>query len=402
MKKNNIIARIKNKEVLAKLKQFNSAKTFRTIQENSFSQKLKSFLLLDTYKVVLVLMAFILGYYYFIAANRYVSESVISVRSTNSDSSSASLSGLTTLLGASGATSNEDITYLKTYILSLDMLQILDQKIGIRKFYEAQKLDPFFSLSSSADQESFLKFYQARVKITDNNGLLVLQVEGFTPEQAHLIAQSILDESERFVNEVSHKGAREQLAFAEEELIKYKIKYQQSADALTAFQNEHGVFDPLKEAESRASFIAQMEGNIAEKEAKLLAMQSYINENAPQLSTLKAEISALKQQLEIEKSRIASSSNASKLNDLAADFQKLTIEAGFAESAYTAALKAFETTRIEAIRKIKQLVIIQNPTTPQSAMYPKKLYNIITIFVILSLVFGVAKLIKTIIEEHKY
>ncbi|NDJ26766.1 capsule biosynthesis protein [Campylobacter sp. MIT 19-121] len=372
------------------------------MQENSFSQKLKSFLLLDTYKVVLVLMAFVLGYYYFIAANRYVSESVISVRSTNSDSSSASLSGLTTLLGASGATSNEDITYLKTYILSLDMLQILDQKIGIRKFYEAQKLDPFFSLGSSADQESFLKFYQARVKITDNNGLLVLQVEGFTPEQAHLIAQSILDESERFVNEVSHKGAREQLAFAEEELIKYKIKYQQSADALTAFQNEHGVFDPLKEAESRASFIAQMEGNIAEKEAKLLAMQSYINENAPQLSTLKAEISALKQQLEIEKSRIASSSNASKLNDLAADFQKLTIEAGFAESAYTAALKAFETTRIEAIRKIKQLVIIQNPTTPQSAMYPKKLYNIITIFVILSLVFGVAKLIKTIIEEHKY
>ncbi|EAH5120191.1 capsule biosynthesis protein, partial [Campylobacter coli] len=94
--------------------------------------------------------------------------------------------------------------------------------------------------------------------------------------------------------------------------------------------------------------------------------------------------------------------SSQKLNDLAAKFQDLTIEAGFAQSAYEAALKAYESARIEALRKIKQLVIVQTPDVPQSAKYPEKIYNILTAFIVLSLIFGVIKFVKMIIEEHKY
>ncbi|MCR2074772.1 capsule biosynthesis protein, partial [Campylobacter lari subsp. concheus] len=221
-------------------------------------------------------------------------------------------------------------------------------------------------------------------------------------QSAHLIASTIVKESEKFINEISHKAARDQMQFAEEELLQFKKRYQKAKDELLAFQNKYGVFDPLKQAEGTLKLIAELESKIAAKEAELLMMQSYINDNAPQIVTIKSEITALKKQLQKEKSKVSSPKSSQKLNDLAAKFQDLTIEAGFAESAYTAALKAYESARIEALRKIKQVVIVQSPSLPQSAKYPEALYNILTAFMILSLIYGIVKFIKMIIEEHRY
>ncbi|MBT0741711.1 capsular polysaccharide export system, inner membrane protein [Campylobacter lari] len=370
--------------------------------QNDLLKKFKNLKILNSFKIVLILTAFVVFYYVFIAANRYVSESVLSVKSTTGDS--GAITGIAALL-TNNSFSSEDITFLKSYIHSLDMLNILEEKIQIRELYQKQKLDFFYSISSSADQEDFLKYYQNRVKIIQENsanGLLRVEVEGFDPQSAHLIASTIVKESEKFINEISHKAARDQMQFAEEELLRFKKRYQKAKDELLAFQNKYGVFDPLKQAEGTLKLIAELESKIAAKEAELLMMQSYINDNAPQIVTIKSEITALKKQLQKEKSKVSSPKSSQKLNDLAAKFQDLTIEAGFAESAYTAALKAYESARIEALRKIKQVVIVQSPSLPQSAKYPEALYNILTVFMILSLIYGIVKFIKMIIEEHRY
>ncbi|EAH8848413.1 capsule biosynthesis protein [Campylobacter lari] len=370
--------------------------------QNDLLKKFKNLKILNSFKIVLILTAFVIIYYIFIAANRYVSESVLSVKSTTGDS--GAITGIAALL-TNNSFSSDDINYLKSYIHSLDMLNILEKKIQIRELYEKQKLDFFYSISSSANQEDFLKYYQNRVKITQENsanGLLRVEVEGFDPQSAHLIASTIVKESEKFINEISHKAARDQMQFAEEELLQFKKRYQKAKDELLAFQNKYGVFDPLKQAEGTLKLIAELESKIAAKEAELLMMQSYINDNAPQIVTIKSEITALKKQLQKEKSKVSSPKSSQKLNDLAAKFQDLTIETGFAESAYTAALKAYESARIEALRKIKQVVIVQSPSLPQSAKYPEALYNILTAFMILSLIYGIVKFIKMIIEEHRY
>ncbi|WP_072229424.1 capsule biosynthesis protein [Campylobacter coli] len=367
---------------------------------NTFFSKIKDLSIFDSFKIVWILMIFVIIYYILIAADRYVSTITMSVKSTTG---STQASGVLSLLTATSNTS-EDIKFLQGYIESLDMLKILDEKIHLKKLYNEQYIDLFFSLSSSSSIESYLKYYQNRVKVhvDDKTGLLNVEVEGFTPESAHLIAKTIMQESDKFINEISHKAAREQMAFAEEELVKYKERYQKAQNDLIAFQNKYGVFDPLKQAEAKAGLVTQLESDIAQREAKLLTMQSYMNDSAPEIVTLKAEITALKKQLVKERSKISADNSSQKLNDLAAKFQDLTIEAGFAQSAYEAALKAYESARIEALRKIKQLVIVQTPDVPQSAKYPEKIYNILTAFIVLSLIFGVIKFVKMIIEEHKY
>ncbi|AXL34315.1 capsule biosynthesis protein [Campylobacter jejuni] len=371
------------------------------IKNNELLSKIKDLSIFDSFKIVWFIMIFVVIYYVFIAADRYVSTISMSVKSTTGSTQVAN--GILSLLTSTSNT-NEDIKFLQGYIESLDMLKILDEKIHLRKLYDEQFIDLFYKISDSSPIESYLKYYQNRVKvhIDDKTGLLDVEVEGFTPESTHLIAQTIMQESEKFINEISHKAAREQMSFVEEELIKYKERYQKAQNDLIVFQNKYGVFDPLKQAETKASLIARLEGSIAEKETKLSTMQSYMNENAPEMITLKAEINALKKQLMKEKSKISANNPAQKLNDLAAKFQDLKIEVGFAQSAYEAALKAYEAARLEALRKIKQLVIVQTPDIPQSAKYPEKLYDILTAFMILSLIFGIIKFVKMIIEEHKY
>ncbi len=366
-----------------------------------FLDKFKDLSVFDSFKFVLFLMIFVVIYFTLIAADRYVSTITLSVRSTNSESSNSN--GVLSLLTNTSNTS-EDLKYLQGYIHSLDMLKILDAKLKLRELYKKQNIDLIYRLWDFSSLESFLKYYQNRVKLyTDSKtGLLNVDVEGFTPESAHLIAQNIMEESEKFINEISHSAAREQMAFAESEMSKYKERYKKAQNELIAFQNKYGVFDPLKQAENKVGLLAQLEANLAEKEANLLNLQSYMNDSAPEIVALKAQILAIKKQLNKEMSKLSSNTSSQKLNDLVAKFQDLSIEASFAQSAYESALKAYENARIEAARKIKQLVVIQNPDLPQSAKYPQRIYNILTAFMVLSLLFGIIKFIKMIIEEHKY
>ena len=357
--------------------------------------------MVSSFKIVLLLMLFVVVYYYTIAADRYVSEISLGVQSSNSGSSKAD--ALASLIGAPPS-SKEDVMHVKEYIHSLDMLNILNEKIKLREIYEKQTLDLFFRLYSSMNQESFHNYYKNRVelKYDEITGLLKVKVQGFESQDAQFIAQEILIEVDRFINELSHKISREQMGFAEDELLKAKERYQEAKSELITFQNKYGMFDPKVQAEAKAKLSIEIDSKIAQKETELATMLSYLNETAPQVVALKSEIVALKDQLVKESSKVASTESKSKLNELASKYQDLTIEAGFSEDAYKIALTAVEQNRIEANKKAKQLLVIQKPSLPESAVYPEKIYNILTIFLVLSLLYGIGRLIKEIIEEHKY
>nr|WP_141031552.1 capsule biosynthesis protein [Campylobacter sp. P0138] len=357
---------------------------------------------LDSFKTVIYIMIVVIFYYAFIAADRYVSNVSLSVKSTDGGSP-ISLSGIESLVGVASS-STEDIKLLQEYIKSFDMLQKLDEKINLRSLYEKQKLDLFFRIYSSTSKESYLKYYRDRIHILfdDTTGLLNVAVEGFSPEDARNISAAILEECERFINEISHNIAREQLRFAQGELESAKQKYKDAKNELLAFQNEYGVFDPQSLAKTKAGFITEIELQISKKETELNTMRSYLNDNAPEIAALKAELRAHKEQLEKERRKVASNASQDKLNDVVAQFEALYLNLSFAEDVYKTAITAVETTRIEIGRKAKQVVVIQSPYVPDSAAYPNKMYNIITIFVILTLIFGVVRLVRAIIDEHRY
>lgn len=341
-------------------------------------------------------------YYAFFAADRYVSESIVAVQQSG-DTAVASVSGISTLLTGGNPEARAETLYLQEYIHSLDMLNYLDAKLGLRKAYEGEKLDFVYRLYEGTSQEWFLWYFRNRVEVSfdDVTGLLTIRTEGFDSALAHAINAEILAQSEAFVNEISHSMARDQMVFADGELRKASDRLRVAKAQLLTFQNKYGVFDPLVQAQTTATLTSQFDAQIATKEAELKAKLGFMQDDAPSVINLRNEISALKAQAKTEQSKIASSQGGGKLNQLAAEFQNLTLEAGFAEEAYKAALQAVETTRIEASRKLKSLVVVESPSRPGTAIYPQRLYNLVTLVVVLLLLYGISRLVIATIQDHQ-
>jgi len=368
------------------------------MRKTEMLQKLKKSL---AFWIIGVPMLLAVLYYAFLAADRYVSEAKVTVRQAG-DAASADVSSIALMMAGVNTGSREETLYLRDYIHSLDMLKHLDAKFNLRQAYESEKLDPIFRLYSGTSQEWFLWYYRNRVEVVfdDLTSLLTVRVQGFEPEFARRVNAEILAQSERFVNEISHRLAREQMAFAETEMLKARERYQTAKNRLIVFQNQHKMLDPLAQAQATATLSAELESEIAHKEAELKTLTGYLQENTPQVALKRNQIAALKAQLDTERGKVASQ-NGSRLNTLASEFQNLALDAGFAEDTYKAALTAMETTRIEASRKLKSLVVLETPARAETALYPQRLYNLVTLLVILVLVYGIARLVIATIQDHR-
>ncbi|MDR2341933.1 MAG: capsule biosynthesis protein [Campylobacteraceae bacterium] len=350
--------------------------------------------------VVTIPFTLAIFYYLFFAADRYVSESIISVKQAGESSSNAA--GFAAIVGIN-TNSKEDTLYLREYMHSLDMLKNLEKEINLREMYTAEKLDFLYRFYDFLPQENFLEYYKSRVAIAydDMSGLLKVNVEAFKPEDAQALSQLILKNSEIFVNELSHIMSRKQLEFAEKELNKSETRFGTAKEAILNFQNTYGIFNPIEQAQSQATLALEFGVELAKKETDLAALSSYLQDSAPQILTLKSEIKAIKEQIKKESSRVAAKSDDST-NTLASKYQTLLIEADFAQELYKLALGAVEQARIESAKQIKHLSVIQQPSMPQSAKYPREIYNLITLLAMLFLLYGITRLIKATIEDHKY
>lgn len=362
--------------------------------------KIRNFIKKDWLFIIIVIIPIfmLLFYYLFIATDKFVSESKVTIKQTGQQPSSFNIGFLS--LGSPSA--REDAMFLKEYILSYDMLDYLERKLGLRNLYQSKKIDFFQRLSSDATQEEFLKYFQkniVKVMFDDVSGILTIKVFAFSPEDAKRINEAILEQCEKYINAISHKIAREQMNFIEQELSYANQKMKIAKNNLIKFQNTYKVMDPTQEAQAKLALISQLEAQLANQEAQLKTLLTYLKEDSFQVQALKNQIKALREQIEKEKAKIVG--GETKLNKLALEYLKLKLDADFAADVYKATLSAFETTRVEASRKLKNLVIIASPNLPEEALYPRKAYNLTLATVLLLLIYGILRIVIGIIKEHR-
>jgi capsular polysaccharide transport system permease protein len=351
--------------------------------------------------LVLVLPIVLGGVYLFgVAANRYVSESVVSVR--QSGSSGAGLEGLAMLLVPQAGSGRQDSMVLQEYLLSMDTLKLADEKLGLRKAYAEPKADFVFRLPEGATQERFLEYFQSRVEVLfdDTTGLLTIRAQAFTPDLALKLNQFLVQTGERFINDVSHQLAREQLAFSETELTKARKDVEVAKLSLEGFQRDNGILDPAAQAMGSTGLSVQLQSDLSRKEAELKGLLGFLDPQALQIKTLRDQIAGLQAQLATESRRALRSGSGRELNQLAADYQSLVLGLQFALEAYKLALTAAETSRIETVRKLRHVVLVETPVLPESAEYPRRWYNLLALALGLALLYGIARLVVATIEDH--
>lgn len=341
-------------------------------------------------------------YYAFFSLDRFVSVAQVAVRQVGNNDA-PQVPGLAVMLSGLNPTSREETLYLREFLTSQDMLNVLQEKLHWSEHYAQRWQDPLYWLTAEAQQEDVLKFYRRLISahFDEQTGLLTVSVQAFDRAFAEKILKVMLSESERFVNELSHKMAREQMAFAQSELAKARTVYEDRRSDMLEFQSSSNLLDAEATAKARAVVIAELEANLTKERTTLKGLTATLDPDTPQVRQQRNRIRALELQLAVETQRLVSQKGGDKLNVVASQYRNLTIDAAIAEEAYKFAVSSVESARIEASKKLRSLVTVVSPNMPDKAIYPERIYNLITLFIALLLLYGIARFVIATIEDHR-
>lgn len=358
----------------------------------------KKSLKLGSFQWVVACFTIAVIYFGFIASDRYVSRAELVVKQADQIKM---LPDALSMLGLGGS-NHEDILLIQDYLKSADLLDKLDKQLGIKAHYQSHKIDYFSRLPNEVSREEFLKYYREHLtlRLDELSGVLTIEFQGFDPEYGQKVVGLMLKESEVFINKLGHQVALEQLAFVEKEVDRAYQRVQTEKAKVLEFQNNHHLISPESTSTARLGVVSQIEGELARQQAQLKQLQSYMKETAPAVISVKARVDALTEQLAQEQGRLTGT-DKDAMNEVTARYLDVQTQATLAADLYKTGLISLEQARVEAYRKLKHLLIVSQPTLAEDAEYPRRLYNLATIAVLLCLFYGLIVMGLATLREHQ-
>ncbi len=359
---------------------------------------MKRWLLEHPYWLLCVSAIIVVTFYWgVLASDRYVSETNIVLESPAIAPASFSFSSILT-----GSGGSKDLLLLKDHLLSVDMMKKVDAALGLKAHYSNGDIDFISRLDSDAPTEEFHEYYAKRIRVVmdDYAQVLRIQVHAFNPLMAKNIADMLLAAGESHMNAMGQRLAAEQVKFIEQQVTELGDRLATARDALLVYQNQYGLISPSSTVESLTSVVAALDAELSSKRTERSVLLNYQSAKSPVVMRLNNEIAALENQIEEEKSRMTAR-QGDALNKITAEYETLELQAKFALDLYSNALGALENTRVESVRKLKQISVLQAPTLPEYAVEPRRLYNIITFIMMAVLITLIIQLLDTVVREHK-
>ncbi len=364
------------------------------LAQHSWKQSLR----LGSFIWVVACFAIAVIYFCLVASDRYVSRAELVVKQADQIKM---LPDALSMLGIGGS-NHEDILLIQDYLKSPDLIAKLDKELGLKAHYQSHKVDYFSRLPDNVSREQFIEYYRNHLtlRLDDISGVLSIEFQAFDPAYGQRVVGLMLKESEGFINKLGHQVALEQLAFVEKEVDRAYQRVQVEKAKVLAFQNSHQLISPESTSTARLDVVSQIEGELARQQAQLKQLQSYMKETAPAVISVKARVEALTEQLEQEKARLTGT-DKDAMNEVTASYMDVKTQATLAADLYKSGLISLEQARVEAYRKLKHLLVVSQPTLAEDAEYPRRIYNLATIGVLLCLLYGLLVMGLATLREHQ-
>ncbi len=341
------------------------------------------------------------GYMAFIAADQYHSFSSFSVRSIEAAPSS-DLLGMFTQSSAGSTLSDSYV--LVDFILSERMVQMVDEAFGLDAVFERQGLDFFYGISPDMPIEDKLAYWRNMITVNfdQTSGIMDIQVKAFSPDMSQKVADFVISQSERLINDLSLTARNEVLRTARDEVQTAEDRLTQTRASLRSYRDASQEADPIEGAKLAAQLIGSLEEQLVKLKTELSTALNQMSGNTPRVRVIRSQISSLEDQIAQERQRFGSgvSGKGGRSTGQATDvagrialYESIQTQNEFAERAYTASLASLEKARVEAGAKQRYLAVFIKPTLSQMAQYPHRLLNPILVTLAGLLLWGVAVMI---------
>lgn len=340
-------------------------------------------------------------YYGLIASDIYISESRFVIKSPDQKRGQTStLANLVQTTGLSGG--QEQTNEVLTYVRSRDALTALEKNVNIRSKFSTSRADVlsrFPQPFSDGSFESLFKYYGKRVdaRLDNETSTALIKVEAFTPKDAYLINQELLELSEALVNRLNGRSQSKGVIEAQNQVELATRRARAARVALAQYRNAQALIDPSKQAVGVLEIANTLTAERAALGAQLDLMER-LTPNNPSIPALRNRIRAIGTQIASQDSRVVGNGNgiASKLGG----YENLLVEQEFSTQSLNAANAALVQARAEAQRQQFYLERVVDPNLPDEPLLPTRFINVLVVFAAAMCLYFIAWMFAVGILEH--
>ena len=331
------------------------------------------------------------------ATDRYHSDAAIIITQEQGSVPALDLS----VIGLPSVSQDKDALVVQEFIQSLDMLQFMESQLKLREHYSQPGIDWLSALEANASFEDFHEYVSGYLTTEYDTAAKVIHVhvQAYDRDYAQAILKAVIGRSQEFIDKLNARVTGEQTIFFEKQLTLSEQRMREVRDEILKFQRDHRLLTTESEATLIMANIGDLEKILTSKQAELTSKLTELSITSPAIQTLKLDIASIQTQIEREKDRL-SGGTGQALNELDSQFRGLQLSLEFVTNIYKSNLTQLEQARIEAIRRLKFLVVVTQPTLADSSQFPDRTYIIGSAAMVILMLYFIVALIIAIIREH--
>lgn len=353
--------------------------------------------------IVCVLVPSVLGgvYYMHYASDRYGASASFVVRGFNTGGGGDLVSSFTGLTSSGSTTSDSYI--IRRYLLSGDLILLLEEKLGLKEHYSNPKIDIVSRFNARRPFEDFIEYWARRITTTydSTTGIVTFEVQGFEPEFTQRLAVEILGAADALVNGLSQVARQDSLGFALAEVERAETRLRDAQVELRQFRSNAGTVDPIINAQLDAQLLAALETELADIGAQIATLREAVAPGSPVLNQLERRQLAIQAQIDTRRAAVSGATLAETVTAGSVGmFEDLQIEQTFAQQRYASALTSLEQARMDADQLQRYLAVFSSPLPPEDAIYPKRVRNTLLSALATFVLWSIATLFTYAVRDH--
>ncbi|MDS4016560.1 MAG: hypothetical protein RKP46_19695, partial [Candidatus Accumulibacter sp.] len=289
-----------------------------------------------------------LAYLLLWASPQYVAEVRMIVRSTEkADAIAEGLSILKKFTGKDASSSSQDGQIIISYIKSRAVIEDVGGRELLAKVFGRSDIDYWSRLPADASYEKIEKYWQNRVSASINtvSNIITMRAKGYSPEDAKLLAQKVLDKSEALINRMADRSRQDALRRAATEVDRAAEELAKQRQAVLDFRNRAGTIDPLDEVKEISTVVFNLTLQKIELEAQSAAVAGSIDRNSVTERQRRGQIEAISKQIDDLKAKLTNSESLAIAAEKIRQYEQVKLRSEFAERIYEISKKEYETAR---------------------------------------------------------
>ena len=311
-------------------------------------------------------------------------------------------------LGALGGVSQsgpKDMDILSSFIVSQELVTRLDTQLDLKSIYSKPQGDPLSRFAPGGTIEDLLTYWRRMVILNydSGTGLMTLQVFAFDPADAKKIAEAILVQSTKIINDLSLTAQVDTTRYSKDALSAAETKLGDARVAVLNYQVKNRVVDPTAAIADQNGVIGTLNQQLATTQIELDMLTGTVGANDLRIATLNRKLDVIRNRITEEQAKVGGVTDAGSpgFAKLMQEFGRLKVDQDFAERSYLSALAAYDQAINDAQHKTRYLATYVAPTLAEAPTAPNRPLSSLVVALVGFLLWSVTVLIYYALRDRR-